>query len=266
MIKLVAIDLDDTLLTKEKEITSINKEAIENASKMGVKIVIASGRPYFRVKPILEQLNLCDNENYVITYNGANISKADYSKVYQKNVLTKEDKDYIIDVIKKYQLHYLVYYDDLVYTTSILDEIKDKPVFYNLKFTFSTEEEILSLPYTNKIIISDNDEVISKYRNDIEKALSEKYNLLLSTPNFFEILTKNSNKGLALKELCKILGIKKEETMAIGDEENDYPMFEYAAYSIAMRNANPLLKQHAIYITDDQENSGVGKAIYKYIN
>lgn len=264
MIKLVAIDLDDTLLTKNKDITIENLNAINKLNQLGVKVVIASGRPYFRVKPILDKLGLSNKNNYVISYNGSNISNGDNSIKYKELVLSNQDLNKIVDVINKYHLHYTVYHKDLVYTTSILDEIKDKPVFKNLVFTFDTEENIRSLEFANKIIIAEKAELISLYRSEIESILNKDYNLLRSTPNFFEILNKDANKGIALKDLSSILGYNKDEVMAIGDEENDLPMYEHAAYKIAMGNANELLKKEATFVTLDQEHSGVAYAVEKH--
>lgn len=265
MIKLVAIDLDDTLLTKNKEITNENIEAINKLNSLGLHVVIASGRPYFRVRPILDKLNLSNKNNYVISYNGSNISNGDNSIKYKELVLSNDDLNRIIDVINKYQLHYTVYYKNQVFATKILEEIKDKPVFKNLVFTFDTEENIRKLPFANKVIIAEKAELISKYRDEIECILNKDYNLLRSTPNFLEILNIDANKGLALRDLSKILNLSYEEVMAIGDEENDLPMFKYATFKIAMGNANETLKNEATFITLDQENSGVAYAINKHI-
>ena len=104
MIKLIAIDLDDTLLNKKKEISSRNVSAINNAVTNNVKIVLATGRPYFRVKPILEKLNLLDDNQVVITLNGGYICNATNNKTLYENVLNNQDIVKIIEVINNTKL------------------------------------------------------------------------------------------------------------------------------------------------------------------
>ena len=265
MIKLIAIDLDDTLLDCEKRISDANKGAIHKAIQKGVKVVIASGRPYFRVQPILKELGLDQAEHYVITYNGGRISNGDESKIITNHEITNTSLREIISLIESLNLHYTVYQETNVFATSILDVIRDKPVFRGLLFKIVTKEKIKELKSANKVIVADLASKISNCREQIEHCLGEQYNILRSTPNFLEILPKEASKGLALKELCMLLQLLPNEVMAIGDEENDLSMFEVAGVKVAMGNANELLKARATFVTLDQENSGVAAAINKYI-
>ena len=126
-------------------------------------------------------------------------------------------------------------------------------------------EEIRKLDFANKIIIADEEEKIRKYVDVIKHNINGKYNVLKSATDFLEFLTIDSNKGIALKQLIEYLHLTKEEVMAIGDEENDMPMFEIASTKVAMANANNALKQKATFVTKDQEHSGVAYAIYNLI-
>lgn len=265
MIKLIALDLDDTLLNHNKEISVDNRQAIKRALDKGIKIVIASGRPYFRVKPILKELELDNSNHYVITYNGGRISNGDESVIYTNHIIEQPNLNKITDLIESLKLHYTVYQERDVYATSILDVIRDKPVFRGLLFKIVSKTKIKQISFANKVIVADMADAISSNREKIEEVLGSSYNILRSTPNFLEILPIEASKGLALKELIKMLNINEEEVMAIGDEENDLSMFSCAGYKIAMGNANPQLKEAATFVTLDQENSGVAAAINKYI-
>lgn len=265
MIKLIAIDLDDTLLNKNKEISKENKIAVNKANNQNIKIVIASGRPYFRVLPILEELNLNNDNNYVISYNGAYISNGNNTKIIKRNVLNNQDINNIVDEITKHNLTFTVYVNDDIYTAGIPTFIKDKLVFKDIDFKPLTIEEIRKLEFANKIIIADEEEKIRKYVDVIKHNINGKYNVLKSATDFLEFLTIDSNKGIALKQLIEYLHLTKEEVMAIGDEENDMPMFEIASTKVAMANANNALKQKATFVTKDQEHSGVAYAIYNLI-
>ena len=265
MIKLIAIDLDDTLLDSKKQISEANRQAIKEALDKGVKVVIASGRPYFRVQPILKELGFDKEEHYVITYNGGRISNGDESKIMMSHVIAQPYLQEITTLIESLNLHYTVYQEQEVFATSILDVIRDKPVFKGLLFKIITQEDIKQITFANKVIVADLATKISECRPLIEDQLRGQFNILRSTPNFLEILPIKASKGLALGYLCQLLKLKPEEVMAIGDEENDLSMFEVAGVKVAMGNANALLKEQATFITLDQENSGVAAAINKYI-
>jgi Cof subfamily protein (haloacid dehalogenase superfamily) len=99
----------------------------------------------------------------------------------------------------------------------------------------------------------------------IPKELFEKYTVVFSAKFFLEFLNKETNKGKALKALCEYLKIDPSEVMAIGDEENDLSMLEYAGHKIAMDNANKKLKDIATYITSSNNDEGVGKAVEKLV-
>lgn len=262
MIKLIAIDLDDTLLDTNKDISNDNILSINYAIKQGVRIVIASGRPFFRVQPILKQLQLDNDDNYAISYNGAYISNGTNTKIIKKDVLNNQDINAIVGEITKYNFNFTVYVDDNIYTSGISQALKDKAVFRGINFKHLTIENINKLDYANKIIIVDEEEKIRKHVDEIRYNINGKYNVLKSASNFLEFLTINSNKGIALKQLTEYLHLTKDQVMAIGDEENDAPMFEVASTKVAMANANPVLKQKASFITKDQEHSGVAYAIY----
>lgn len=265
MIKLIAIDLDDTLLNKNKEITKENIEAIHFVKNKGIKVVIASGRPFFRVAPILEQLDLVSDNEYAISYNGSYISNTTNNKVIKRNTLNNQDINNIIDEITKYNLTFTVYVDEDIYTSGISNAIINKPVFKGINFKIVPEDVLRTFDYANKIIIADCDELINKHVTKIKENLKDKYNVLKSATDFLEFLTIDSNKGKALKDLASYLEIKEEEMMSIGDEENDLPMFKEVKFKVAMENANVKLKEKATFITKDQEHSGVAFAIYSLI-
>ncbi len=265
MIKLIAIDLDDTLLNKNKEITKENIDAINYAKENNIKVVIASGRPFFRVLPILKELDLVYDNEYSISYNGAYISNNTNNSIIKRSVLNNNDINIIIDEIIKYGLTFTVYVDNDIYTEGISSKIINKPVFKGINFINTPITKLRSFPYANKIIIADEDEKINIYVNTIKENLKGKYNVLKSSTDFLEFLTIDSNKGTALSELAKFLEIDSSMLMAIGDEENDLPMFDVVKTKVAMGNGSSKVKNEATYITKDQEHSGVAHAIYELI-
>ena len=246
MIKLIAIDLDDTLLNKKKEISSRNVSAINNAVTNNVKIVLATGRPYFRVKPILEKLNLLDDNQVVITLNGGYICNATNNKTLYENVLNNQDIDNI-------------------YTEKLEEKIKELPVYDGINFIFKSNVELKQLNYAHKIIVASSADNITKHKNYIVDKLND-YTVVQSTPNFLEVLPNNTTKGIGLQEIANIFNYSKDEIMAIGDAENDISMLEFAKYKVAMKNANDSVKKIANFITKSCEEDGVAFAIEKVLN
>lgn len=264
MIKLIAIDLDDTLLNKKKEISSKNILAVNKASQKNIKIVIATGRPYFRVIPILKKLNLLNDSQVVITLNGGYICNGTNTKVLHEKLLNNEDITKIIKIINITKLCFNVYWRENIYTERIEEEIKKLPVYDGIKFSFINNKELKKLTYAHKIIVASSANKIEKYKDYFVRKLKN-YTVVQSTPNFLEILPKNTDKGEGLKELTKIYGYDKSEIMAIGDAENDIPMLEFAQMKVAMQNADEKVKKIANFITRSCEENGVAFAIEKLL-
>ncbi len=265
MIKMIAIDLDGTLLDDNKKISMQNKIAIKQAKNMGAKIIIASGRPYFRVKEILKKLTLNEPLDYVITYNGGAILLGDGSKKIYESKLKNKDIIQTIDFINKYNGGILLYQDDHIFCFHFDKNIASLKVFAGINFEEQTVEKLKSKNMANKIILADNGALIDKVKEKLPKKFKKNYNIVRSTNNFLEFLPKKVSKGIAIKKLATMFKISKNEIMVIGDEENDLSMFSYAKVKVAMGNASVSIKAHASYITTSNNDSGVAQAIEYFL-
>ena len=270
MIKLIAIDMDGTLLNEKKHIDKAQKEAIHEAIEAGIKIVLCTGRPLYGILPFYEELELheLDLEGYVILNNGCSIHSTHDWKLIDSAKMTADDIDYLYKFSEEK--------DDINFT--LVDEkhyfnIGKKPtdeLIMDANFVFSditdiTLEEAKSGKYNIvKAMYLGNPEKMAEFHSNYENILKENYSEVLSQPYVYEVLPKGNNKGTGLKALAEKLGIKQEEVMAIGDGNNDVEMLEYANYGVAMGNATELARKAAKYITDTNGNDGVAKAIKKY--
>lgn len=142
MIKLIAIDLDGTLLDDNKEISQDNKIAIQKAKTYGIKIIIASGRPYFRVKEILQQLDLNHNTDYVITYNGGCILIGDNSEIIYEQRLSNQDICEIINFLDKYNGDIYLYCQDQIFSLNQDLKIANLKIFNQVHFEKRTIVEL----------------------------------------------------------------------------------------------------------------------------
>ena len=269
MIKLIAIDMDGTLLNEKKHIDKAQKEAIHEAVEAGIKIVLCTGRPLYGILPFYEELGLSelDSEGYVILNNGCSIHKTKDWKLIDQVNFTSDDIEYLYKFSESYDINFTLVNDTYYFNIGRkpTDElIKDAGFVFSDITDISLEEAKSGKHKIMKIMFLGNPEIMADFQKENENILKDKYSSVLSQPYVYEILPKGNNKGTGLKKLAKKLGIKQEEIMAIGDGNNDIEMFEYAHYSVAMENGTKPARKAAKYQTDSNENNGVAKAIRKY--
>ena len=285
MIKLIASDMDGTLLNHNHKIPKENVELINYAKNQGIEFVVATGRAYYEALPALNEENInCD----VISFNGGIVYDKN-SNIISITPMLPKDLYYTIEILKSFDISYQLYTKNTIYTTSIetdinayIDLIRSngyEPDVEHLRAEaqqkldvgYITEVENIEL-YLNekenppiKIIAISND--ISKLEN-AAKLLSENTSISVTSSgaNNIEIMHKNATKGEALKEIAKIYGINLENAVAIGDNLNDQAMLDIVGYSVAMKNGNTILKEQAKYVTEKTNSEGgVADTIFKLI-
>ena len=270
MIKLLAIDMDGTLLNEEKHIDTPQKEAVQKAIEDGIKVVLCTGRPLFGVLPVYGELELekYNLDEYVILNNGCSLRKTTNWELLDNKEITKEDVIYLDKLRKGYNLDLTVSNDNdyfVVGDKANKYTIEDgKLVYVDIK-PISLEEATSEKHTFFKSMYLGEEEEIQRFKNDNENLLKDKYDAVLSQIHIFEMLPFGTNKAAALKELAEKLGIEREEIMTIGDGNNDVEMLEFAGIGVAMGNGTESAKKAANYVTDTNENHGVAKAIEKYI-
>ena len=268
IIKLIAIDIDGTLINSHHELTERTKEAITKAKEQGIKIVVATGRPYPGVANILKELGLEDKGDYVITYNGSLVQECDTKKAIVSHGLSYDNFIEIEALSRRLGSHLHSIDRENIYTANqhispyTIHEasLTGMPLHYRAVDQMTADMEIVKMMMIDEPTILD--EVISK----LPSWFTDKYTTTKSAPFYLEVLNKQANKGIAVKELADYLGIKQEETMAIGDNENDLEMIEYAGMGVAMANAVPKLKAAANYETLSNDEDGVAVMIEKHLS
>jgi Cof subfamily protein (haloacid dehalogenase superfamily) len=266
MYKLLAIDMDGTLLNSNKIISKGNKLAIKKAIEKGVKVVITSGRGLKGLEKFLNEVHLRGEGQYLIANNGGTIYRTSDFKCISYKGLKGRDllKAHALSV--EYGLNMIAYtHEDSIASeenefTRFETEYVGNPVkIINFSTDINDEDEI------TKILFSQTEEILTKKILEMPKEFYSEYNVVKTMPIVLEIMDKDCNKGYGVKVLADKLGIKKEEIMCIGDEANDVEMVNYAGLGIAMGNAITELKDLAGYVTLDNDNDGVAKAIEKFI-
>lgn len=268
-IKLVAIDIDNTLLTSapERKLTTENIQSIQQALQLGVKIVLCSARPLAGVKRYLQQAGITGDDQYVIIDNGALVQTVT-GNTKATHTLATETVTKLAHICQENRWHY-----NAIDSTSTMCTTDKRLGFYTVQLAakyqaplqvFDSKDEYAGRTF-GKFGITEDPELLDKIEQEIQTQFGSDYYVVRSRPFLLEILNKNANKGRALTDLAQELGLKQQETMAIGDEINDLPMFKAAGLGVSMGNGVPAAQKAADYITDDNDHSGVGKAIHKFI-
>lgn len=265
MIKLVASDIDETIITKNQIVPKRNKDAIKKAIERDVIVMLATGRGPYEVFDIPDQAGVIADDRFIICCNGA----------ITMNLATKE----IVDVIDL----------DFDYARKIFAyAYENKLTFYiytlNEKYGINLSENAIVAESHIEILETDNidflkDEIILKciimnedmnflqaLEVDVARITDYSLEITYSSNMYMEINARGVNKAIALEKVCSHYGIKMEDILAIGDNYNDVAMLEAAGTSVAVKNARLQVKDVADYLTNhDNEGGAVGEAIEKFI-
>lgn len=267
MIKMIAIDLDGTLLTTDKKISQENIEALHYAHSQGVKIVICTGRPYLAMAQFVEEIGLNTDDDYVIVFNGAQVRRASDGEILLTSKLSLEDMEKWYQELTSLDLPLNPIDDDWVYEPTSYPE--GYASFYAANSPAPSKvvdfSDFESDQQFNKLVITVEEAHLAQQMPKIDSALMAAYSTSLSHPWQLEVMAEGTNKGNAILGFADKMGISLDEIVAIGDQENDRSMLELPLHSVAMGNAIPAMKELAEYITDTNDNSGVAKAIYHYV-
>lgn len=276
MIKLIAIDMDGTLLNKHREISWGNLKALRYAHARGVALAIASGRAFFDIRSKTKEI---DMETHMIGTNGATIHSSD-GKLLGADFLDRNEALKIVQELVDQQYYLAAYSEHHIYvpaqgTEWLHDELnrlgvhEDRSVGFQGAtrddfYRFVEDWDIFQNRDTefSKIIIFSYDDAKLKKAQDVYEA-RHKYSIVSSGTGNFEIMPPNVSKGNALDRLTNYLGIPLSQVMAIGDNYNDLSMFEVAGVAVAMGNADESIKAVCDRVTTRCEDDGVAHAIYE---
>lgn len=257
--KLIALDIDDTLLTPEKSISDRVKKAIREASRAGVRVVLSTGRAYMGVLPILQELEL---QTVAIVTGGAGVVGAD-GRVFHECVLDAKRIQRVLNFAHENNVHVQVYFENKFGYEKACVYADEYAEYYGMQGVLlpGLRENPIASP---KALIISEPERIRELRIDAQGKF-EDIKLTHSRSIFLEFLNKKTDKGVALKWVAEYYNIPIEKTIAVGDSEIDLNMIKCAGLGVAMQNSIPEVLQAADYITKSNEQDGVAHVIEKFI-
>ena len=260
MIKLVATDIDGTILIPDKQFTSGVKDCIKKLVNKGVKIVVVTGRMHKAAQLIANELEL---NTPIVSYQGGLVKEN--GKVLYERYLTQNQSEKIIQWARSENIHINLYNDDILYSEKDNFEIKKYASRQNVDYVVKPFSQI-EKNNVNKILAIDynNPDRIDRFEKELPKVFPELY-IVKSTPYFLEFSNPEASKYCAVKFLQKYWNLKDDEILTIGDQNNDIELLKAGGIKIAMENSTDELKRIADYITDSVENDGFVKAIEKFV-
>lgn len=260
MYKLIVLDCDGTLLNSSKNITERTQNALTHVLAKDVKIMIASARPFYRLKPILCELGINVDDQFTIAFNGALVVNNTESEILFSKGFEYEQIKEIIEIGESFLTKMFLYSKNVIYSNK--DDEKYRKKNPDVNFDVVSLER---LDYTNipiyKIAYVNTPEDTIKLRNKLPSFMFEKYEVSSSVPQFVEIVNRGVTKAGALALVQKKMGIESSEILAFGDQDNDIPMLKYAGGSVVMGNASDEIKAYATYVTKSNDEDGVAVAI-----
>lgn len=285
--KILFTDLDGTLLTDDKRILDADLSAIQSMIDAGHKFVMTTGRPLTSVKILAEKYGFLKPGFLLVSFNGGLIYDCGTGESILTRRIPVESVKFIMDEAHKRGMHAHTYAGDLVVSEYETEQLKkycsimkmDYVVVDDIREFFRTYETAVPINVVVKPAVSSDPSPIKvniitpfehssliDFRTDMRKITEGKLFDVFSKPEMLEFSHMKSNKGDAVRYMANFYKVPVENTVAVGDEENDCPMIEAAGVGVAMANASEVAKKSADYVTArDNNHAGISEVIEKFI-
>lgn len=259
--KLIAVDIDDTLLNTKKEITPATKAALMQAQENGVRLVVASGRLPYGVRPFAQALDVFRRGGYYMGFNGGAIMNS-RDELIATSYLDSKYIEPVYELLRPYDVCTMVHKGNVIYSdnkTNQYSQIETDAVGLPVNPVDDLPRFIdWEIP---KFLIGGDPALLKVLEKELIAALGGEVDVYLSAPWFLEVMPKSVNKGEGLKTICNDAGIDISEAIAFGDSYNDIFMIKAAGLGVAMGNAEDAVKEAADMVTADCDHDGIAKAL-----
>ena len=263
--RILALDLDDTLLRSDLSISLRTRNTIKRIEQAGVTIVLASGRIPEAMERYSRFLGMHKKPGYLVSNNGAFILESHTGKVVYQNQIDAEVALTICDLAGAEGFSVQMYKDDVMYVSRVNEYSGYDQKITGLRQVVVENFQAMVEEGCYKLIIPGDPVLLAPLEVLIRTYLEKDITIFTSQPYFIEIMSGATNKGVALAKVAEILGVKAEETMAIGDSMNDEAMIRWAGIGVAMANSDIRIKNIAQIVTDrSNDDDGVADVIEKY--
>lgn len=262
-IRLVALDLDGTLLRSDKTISARTLQTIQTAREQGVIVAIATGRMYSTARAYGKLLGLGDMP--MVLYAGGLIQTVETGKKLYEKTIPVEDVRTLLAMAKEQGWQMQTYIDDVLRAAVSDRWVQGYERKTGAQAVICGDDFYQPQGPCNKILSRGPHEELLQRKAYIDAHMPGKLQVLFSEDTFLEIMPTEVDKGRGLQRLADLFGVSIEETMAVGDSQNDIDMLKAAGLSVTMENAHDEIKQIAGYVTASNDEDGVAQAIEKFV-
>lgn len=260
--KMIAVDMDGTLLNSNGEISERNTHAIRCAMDRGVRFVLATGRPIQGVRDYADKLGI---SGPVITYNGAMIVDAVTEEILYEQGMDRDDAALAMELGRQYDTTMCIWSKGQLYVNKLNDRAYEYMKISGVEPVLVEDYDSLIHDGITKILWYDDEDMIGRMPAEMATKPFSETSFCLSRPFFIEFFSNKVSKANAISKLCEVYGILPEEVITIGDAPNDLPMIEFAGLGVAMDNADDSVKAAAKYVTATNDEDGVAAVIEKFV-
>ena len=265
-IRLLALDLEDTLLRSDYSVSGRTKNAVKRAVSLGITVVLVSGRIPSDMERFSKIFGLNKKSGYLVCNNGALVIESNTGKIVHETRIAPEIALAICELADAEGFAVQRYEDDVMYVSR-----QNEYTMYDEKLTGIKQvvvENFHDMLGSNcyKLLVPGDPMLLSPLESLIRTYLESDITLFTNKPYFLEILPPQTNKSVALSKIAELLGVSREETMAVGDSLTDEAMIEWAGIGVCMINGDERLKSRAKIITEQSnDDDGAAEIIIKYI-
>lgn len=260
--KLIAADLDDTLLNDQLQVSPRNKRAFTLAREKGIIVTVATGRMFRSALPIARELGI---KGPIMTYQGALVKGVADGKVFAHQPVPFELAREVLAEGYKAGIHMNIYLDDNLYVDSVTEEA-------NL---YVSQAKVEVFPVGNlirfldkeptKVLFIGEPSMLDALKPQMKDKFGDSLYITKSKPYYLEFMHPKATKMHGLAALAEHFGILPEEVITFGDSYNDIEMLEYAGLGVAMGNSPQEIKNRADLVADTNNNDGVAQIIEKFV-
>jgi len=261
-IRLIAIDMDDTLLDEKHQISPATKEAIRQATERGVAVTIATGRMFCSTLPFAQYLGI---KVPLINYNGAMVRDTVSGRTLFHRPIERETAGAVAALFRERGWYLQKHVDDVLYVAELDENARYYSDYARVEAVPLGDEFYTMSEAPTKLLSLADQPLLNEIRAVMEERWGDRINTASSRTRYLEMVDVGVNKGEALAYLAGSLGVRQSEVMAIGDSMNDVDMIEYAAIGVAMGNAKDRVKAAADHVTLSNSQDGVAAAIEKFV-
>jgi len=260
--KLIAIDMDDTLLDSKVQISPRVREAIQKAREQGVLITLATGRMFRSALPFALDLGL---DLPLITYQGALVKNSLSGEVLYHRPVPADLARELVRVAREWGIHINIYLDDRLYMENLSEEGRAYSRLARIEPDIVPDLMVLLEQEPTKVLVIAPEETLDRLAAELKPRFAGRLHITKSKPYYLEFIHPLATKGFALEHLANYYGVSREQVMAIGDSYNDLDMIEFAGLGVVMGNAREEIKAVADYITLDNDADGVANVLEELV-